>query len=101
MAARPSLGKSSLALDVARRVACQHKIPVGVFSLEMSKDQVIDRLLAAEAGVDLWRLRTGKLSSHGAENDFERIQHAMGVLSEAPLFIEDMASVNVWEYISR
>jgi len=82
-------------LDVARRVAIQHKIPVGVFSLEMSKDQVIDRLLASEAAVDLWRLRTGKLSSQGSENDFERIQHAMGELSEAPIFIEDTASVNV------
>ncbi|MBI2452991.1 MAG: replicative DNA helicase, partial [Parcubacteria group bacterium] len=95
LAARPSMGKSSLALDMARRVAIQHKIPVGVFSLEMSKDQVIDRLLAAEAGVDLWRLRTGKLSSQGDENDFEHIQHAMGELSEAPIFIEDTASVNV------
>ncbi len=95
LAARPSMGKSSLALDIARKVAIQHKIPVGLFSLEMSKDQVIDRLLAAQAQVDLWRLRTGKLSSQGPENDFERIQHAMGELSEAPIFIEDTASINV------
>tara|TARA_Y100000310_G_scaffold344932_1_gene460595 strand:- start:5816 stop:7204 length:1389 start_codon:yes stop_codon:yes gene_type:complete len=95
LAARPSLGKSALAMDVARRVAVQQNIPVGVFSLEMSKDQVLDRLLAAQAGVDLWRLRTGKLSSQGEDNDFARIQEAMGVLSEAPIFIEDSAAQNV------
>ncbi len=97
LAARPSMGKSALALDIARRVATQHKIPVGLFSLEMSKDQVIDRLLASEAGVDLWRLRTGKLSSQGAENDFERIQRAMGTLSEAPIFIDDSPAISVME----
>src|SRR3990167_4450809 len=63
LAARPSLGKSALATDIARRVAIQHGVPVGLFSLEMSKDQVIDRLIASQAGVDLWKLRTGRLSS--------------------------------------
>ncbi|MDP2641573.1 MAG: replicative DNA helicase [Candidatus Yanofskybacteria bacterium] len=95
LAARPSLGKSSLAMDIARRVAVHHKIPVGVFSLEMSKDQLVDRLLASQGKVDLWKIRTGKLSSHGSENDYERIQEAMGVLSEAPIFIEDTSSQNV------
>ena len=89
LAARPSLGKSALATDIARRVSINHKIPVGLFSLEMSKDQVIDRLIASQAGVDLWKLRTGKLSSQGNDNDFARIQEAMGVLSEAPLYVED------------
>ncbi|MDP2735434.1 MAG: replicative DNA helicase [bacterium] len=95
LAARPSLGKSALAMDIARRVATVHQTPVGVFSLEMSKDQVIDRLIASQAGVDLWKLRTGKLSSSGDDNDFARIQEAMGVLSEAPIFIEDSSMQNV------
>ncbi|MCH8244429.1 replicative DNA helicase [Patescibacteria group bacterium] len=95
LAARPSLGKSALAMDIARRVAIHHRVPVGVFSLEMSKDQVIDRLIASQAGVDLWKLRTGKLSSEGNDNDFARIQEAMGVFSEAPLYIEDSALQNV------
>ncbi|KKW28356.1 MAG: Primary replicative DNA helicase [Parcubacteria group bacterium GW2011_GWA2_52_8] len=59
LAARPSMGKTSLALDIVRHVGVKEKVPVGVFSLEMSKDQLVDRLLAAEADVDLWRMRTG------------------------------------------
>jgi len=61
----------------------------------MSKDQVIDRLIASEANIDLWRLRTGRLSPEGKENDFTHIQHAMGILSEAPIYIDDAASSNV------
>ncbi len=95
LAARPSLGKSALALDIARRVAINEKIPVALFSLEMSKDQVIDRLIASQAGVDLWRLRTGRLSSEGDENDFSKIQQALGVIAEAPIFIDDTSSQNV------
>jgi len=95
LASRPSMGKSSLALDIARHLAIKEKIPVGMFSLEMSKDQVIDRLIASEANIDLWRLRTGRLSPEGKENDFTHIQHAMGILSEAPIYIDDAASSNV------
>lgn len=95
LAARPSVGKTTLALDIARSVATKTKVPVGIFSLEMSKEQLVDRLLCAEAGVDLWRMRTGKLSER--EDDFPRIGHAMGVLSEAPIFIDDSASANVME----
>ena len=95
LAARPSLGKSALACDIARYVACQHKIPVGIFSLEMSRDQIVDRLIAAQADIDLWRLRTGRLSDEGEDNDFERIQRAMGVLSEAPIYIDDAAGSNI------
>lgn len=95
LAARPSLGKSALALDIARRVAVQERIPVGMFSLEMSKDQLIDRMIAAQGLVDSWRLRTGRLSSQGDDNDFVRIQEALGVLSEAPLYIDDTASQTV------
>lgn len=95
LAARPSLGKSALACDIARNVACRYKIPVGIFSLEMSRDQIVDRLIAAQADIDLWRLRTGRLSDEGEDNDFDRIQRAMGVLSEAPIFIDDVASSNI------
>lgn len=95
LAARPSLGKTTLAFDIARYAALKDKVPVGVFSLEMSHDQLIDRLIAAEAGVDLWRLRTGRLSNEGEENDFTKIQEALGILSEAPIFIDDSASSNV------
>ena len=89
VAARPSMGKSSLALDIARRVSVRDKVPVGVLSLEMSNDQVVDRFISAQASVDLWRLRTGKLSSQGTDNDYTRIQNAMGLLSEAPIYIDD------------
>ncbi|MEA3296058.1 MAG: replicative DNA helicase, partial [Patescibacteria group bacterium] len=95
LAARPSLGKSSLALDIARHTAVYEKTPVGIFSLEMSKDQLIDKLIAAQANIDLWKLRTGRLSSEGEGNDFERIQQALGVLSEAPIYIDDAAISNV------
>ncbi len=92
LAARPSLGKSALALNMAANIAINEKVPVGVFSLEMSKDQVVDRLISTVADVDLWKLRTGKLSSQGDDNDFTKIQRAMSTLSEAPLYIDDAAS---------
>lgn len=95
LAARPSLGKTSLALDIARHVAVKEKKPVGIFSLEMSKHDLVDRFLAAQAGVDLWRLRTGRLSTEGFDNDFNRIQESLNELSEAPIFIDDSASPNV------
>jgi replicative DNA helicase len=94
LASRPSVGKTTLALDIARQVAVNSKTPVGIFSLEMSKEQLVDRLLCAQAGADLWRMRTGKLSE---DEDFANIGHAMGVLSEAPIFIDDSAMVNVME----
>ena len=95
LASRPSMGKSSMALNIATSIAINQKIPVGVFSLEMSKDQVVDRLIASQANVDLWRLRTGKLSGDGDDNDFSRIQKALGVLAEAPIYIDDAASSNI------
>lgn len=95
LAARPSMGKSALALDIARNVAVFDKTPVGIFSLEMSQDQVIDRMLAGQANVDLWKLRTGRLSEKGEQNDFARIQAALGILSEAPIFIDDSSGINI------
>src|SRR3989338_444052 len=93
LAARPSLGKTALAMDIARHVSLYENIPVGIFSLEMSRGQLVDRLIAAEANVDAWRLRTGQLSPDS--DDFERIRDAMDKLSKAPLFIDDEASINI------
>jgi len=95
LAARPSIGKSSLALDIARNAATREKIPVGIFSVEMSKDQIIDRLVAAEANVDLWKIRTGNLSEKGEPSDFDLLQEAMAKLDEAPIYIVDIAMPTV------
>ncbi|MFA6321943.1 MAG: replicative DNA helicase [Candidatus Buchananbacteria bacterium] len=97
LAARPSAGKTTLALDIARNVAIKGKETVGIFSLEMSKEQLVDRLLCSEAGVDLWKMRTGRLSDQGDDDDFSRINHAMGMLSEAKIFIDDSANANIME----
>lgn len=93
LAARPSIGKTTLALDLARHIGVKSKVPVGIFSLEMSSDQLVDRMLAAEADVSLWSLRTGNLKNE----DFQKIGNAMGVLSEAPIFIDDTGSANIME----
>ncbi len=97
LAARPSVGKTSFALDIARQVAILNKASVGVFSLEMSKEQLVDRMLCAEAGVSLWKMRTGKLSDKQETDDFSRIGQAMGVLSEVPIFIDDSPAANIME----
>jgi len=91
LAARPSMGKTSLALDIARNVAIHSNKPVGLFSLEMSKDQLADKLLASLANINLWNLRNGRL----VQDDYSRLQHAMGTLSEAPLYINDVGLVNI------
>jgi replicative DNA helicase len=93
LAARPSMGKTSLALDILRYVAVHTKTPVGIFSLEMSKDQLVDRLLAAQTDIDLWKIRTGQLE----DSDFERLQEGMGILADSPIYIDDAASGNVME----
>lgn len=97
LAARPSLGKTTLALDIVRHIAVKEKIPVAMFSLEMSKDQLVDRLLSSQAEVDLWKLRTGKLEDEGEYNDFQRLGEAFGVLSDAPIFIDDSGTANIME----
>lgn len=100
LAARPSMGKTSLALDIARQTAMNGAI-VGLFSLEMSKEQLVDRLLCAQADVDLWKMRTGKLSDRDTDesgmNDFQRIGDAMGKLSEVAIYIDDGGSNNIME----
>lgn len=91
LAARPSMGKTALALNFAHNVAVKSQEPVLLFSLEMSKEQLVDRLLAMESGVDAWALRTGNLT----DADFEKIGHAMGTLSEAQIFIDDSPSITI------
>jgi replicative DNA helicase len=93
LAARPAMGKSTFALNLAHNIAVQQKQSVLVFSLEMSKEQLVDRMLADEAGVDAWNIRTGNLS----DDDFEKLSHAMGVLAEAPIFIDDTPGLSVLE----
>ncbi len=92
LAARPSVGKTTLALDVARNVAIKNKVPIAIFSLEMSSQQLIDRMLAAQAQVDAWKLRTGNLTN---EEDFNRIRDSLDVLSTAPIFVDDKPGNNI------
>lgn len=92
LAARPSVGKTSLALDIARNTAVRHNTPVGIFSLEMSSEQLIDRMLAAESYVDSWKMRTGAIR---AEDDFAKIRDALESLSKAPIFIDDKPGNNI------
>ncbi len=93
LAARPSMGKTALALDIARKAAIDHNIPVGIFSLEMSSQQLVDRMLAAESQVDSWKLRTGQNLS--IEHDFKAIRDAMDRLSNAPIYIDDQPANNI------
>jgi replicative DNA helicase len=93
LAARPSMGKTSLAISIAINAAVMHKVPVGFFSIEQSREQIVDRMLVSVAGVDSWRLRTGNLS----DSDFPKIGQAMGILSEAPIFIDDTPRLNIVE----
>lgn len=93
LAARPGVGKTSLATNIAQYVAVNLKRPVGFFSLEMSKEELVDRLLVGQADIDAWKLKTGKLD----EEDFTKLSNAMGELAEAPLFIDDTPALSVLE----
>lgn len=92
LAARPSMGKTSLALDIARQTALWYGTPVGIFSLEMSAQQLVDRMLAAESRVDAWKLRTGRLDLAG---EFDKIRDALDRLSKTPIFIDDRPANNI------
>lgn len=92
LAARPSMGKTTLALDIARIVATKHNIPVGIFSLEMDVQQLVDRLLASESKVNAWNLRTGRLNT---DSEFSRLRDALDRLSKAPIFIDDQSSNSI------
>lgn len=93
LAARPGVGKTSLAMNIAQYVSVELKRPVGFFSLEMSREELVDRLLVAQADIDAWKLKTGKLS----EEDFTKLSNAMGELAEAPLFIDDTPALSILE----
>lgn len=93
LAARPGIGKTTLALNMALSVATVHKLPVGFFSLEMSKEELVDRLLVGQADIDAWRLKTGRLS----DDDYKRLTEAMGELSEAPISIDDTPGMSILE----
>lgn len=92
LAARPSVGKTALALDIARQSALKHGSKVLIFSLEMSSSQLVDRMLAAESKVDAWRLRTGKIQS---DDDFSKLRDALGRLSSANISIDDKAGNSI------
>jgi replicative DNA helicase len=93
LAARPGVGKTSLALNIAQNLAVKYKRPVGFFSLEMSKEELVDRLLVSQADIDAWKLKTGKLS----EEDFTKLSNAMGELAEAKLYIDDTPALSILE----
>jgi len=86
LASRPSMGKTSLALDISRITATKYNTPVCIFSLEMSSQQLVDRMLAAESRVDAWKLRTGRINT---ESDFEKLRDSLDRLSKAPIIIDD------------
>jgi len=92
-AARPGMGKTSFALNIAQHAAVNLGFPVGIFSLEMSQEELVDRLLVAQADIDAFSLKTGRLD----EKDFDKLSHAMGVLAEAPIFIDDTPGATISE----
>ena len=97
LAARPGQGKTAMVANISRHVAVSEKIPVGIFSLEMSQEEMVDRLLVGQADVDAWRLKTGKLS----ESDFAKLSEAMGLLADAPIFIDDTPGLSIAEIRTR
>ena len=93
VAARPSMGKSTLVMNIAQYLGVKEKVPVGVFYLEMSKEQLVDLMLASQSDVDAWKITTGNLK----EEDFEKLSEAMGELAEAPIFIDDTPGISIME----
>ncbi len=97
LAARPGQGKTALVINIAQYVAVHQKKAVGIFSLEMSKEELVDRLMVAQADIDAWRLKTGKLT----EDDWNRLSDGMGQLAEAPIFIDDTPGLSIAEMRSK
>ncbi len=93
LASRPGQGKTSMALNIAQYVAVSAGLPVGIFSLEMSQEELVDRLLVGQADIDAWKLKTGRLG----ESDFDKLSLAMGELAEAPIFIDDTPGITISE----
>ncbi|MCS7030515.1 MAG: replicative DNA helicase [Gloeomargarita sp. SKYG116] len=97
VAGRPSMGKTSFCLNIARNIAATHRLPVALFSLEMSKEQLVYRLLASEARIESTRLRTGRI----AEHEWPQLNQAISTLAQLPIFIDDSASATVMEIRSK
>lgn len=97
LAARPGTGKTALAVNIAQHVGVSEKKAVGIFSLEMSQEELVDRLLVSQSDIDAWKLKTRRLS----DSDFEKLSHAMGILGEASIFIDDTPGINVTEMRSK
>ncbi len=93
LASRPGQGKTSMALNIAQYVAVSAGLPVGMFSLEMSQEELVDRLLVAQADIEAWKLKTGRLD----EKDFDKLSLAMGELAEAPIYIDDTPGITISE----
>ena len=92
LAARPSVGKTTLALDIARNAAVKFGVAVGIFSLENGANQLTQRMLSAQSHVDAWKLRTVEISR---EEDFSKIRDSLDVLSKAPIYIDDQAGNSI------
>jgi len=97
LAARPGTGKTAFSLNIAHHVTVSAKKKIGFFSLEMSKEELVDRLLVSQADIDAWRLKTGKLT----QQDFLRLSDAMGVLADAHIFIDDTPGMSIYEMRTR
>jgi replicative DNA helicase len=97
LAARPGQGKTAMVVNIAQHVSVVEKVPVGIFSLEMSQEELVDRLLVGQSDVDAWKLKTGKL----AESDFTKLSQAMGELADAQIYIDDTPGISVSEMRSK
>lgn len=93
LAARPGMGKTALSLNIAQHIAVNEKKKVAIFSLEMSKEELVDRLLVSQADIDAWRLKTGRLD----QQDFMKLSDAMGVLADTSIFIDDKPGMSIFE----
>ncbi|GAX89105.1 replicative DNA helicase [Effusibacillus lacus] len=97
VAARPSVGKTAFSLNIAQNVAVRSKVPVAIFSLEMSKEQLVQRILCAEATIDAGKMRTGYLD----DDDWPKLTMAVSTLAEAPIFIDDTPGITVADIRSK
>lgn len=97
VAGRPSMGKTSFVMNIARNIAAFHKLPVAIYSLEMSKEQLVQRLLASEVRIESGRLRAGRVS----QQEWEPLGHAISTLSQIPIFIDDTPNISVNEMRSK
>ncbi len=97
LAARPSMGKTSMALELVKRIALHQKVGVAFFSLEMSRDQLVDKLISSTSGIPLGKIRSGQLSDDPANNEFMRLGQSIGQLDQAPIWIDDSGGLNILE----